>query len=382
LCGSHTFHAGRFLFAHTGENKMGDDPKKKQLNLFAKTHEFNAEIFSAGKWNGDEYSESDLQDIADNFNELADKVKPPVKLGHAWKEGQPALGWVKALDRAGSKLVATLTDVPQIVYDAIQAGRYKRVSSEIYWNYKSKAGKTYNYVLKAVALLGADIPAVSDLEDLAAYLTQISVNDGSFERVASYEFEAGRNFELKTKEPDKEPVKKKQEKKKMADDDVKKYEEKLAKEKAERKTAEEAAQAAEAKLKKFKEDQEADRQEMRVKAFKDECEALVKAGTLTTAERKKLVDGIPTFKYTEDGFFVPFIDLKAIAESRQIMDTIEYGEDGNPIQKQKEYADASEELADRARTYRLKNPKVSYSEAAEVILAEDTDLADRYKMDE
>jgi hypothetical protein len=150
------------------------------------THEFDAEIFSTGEWNGDKYSEADLQDIADNFNTLAGTVKPPVRLGHRNLEGQPALGWVKSLKRAGNKLIATLGDVPQVIYDSIKTGRFKRVSAEIYWNYKPKSGsfigEKFNYVLKAVALLGADIPAVNNLSDLTAYLTQISANDGSLSR--------------------------------------------------------------------------------------------------------------------------------------------------------------------------------------------------------
>jgi hypothetical protein len=372
----------RFLFAQSREMEMGDNDKKKndQLDLFAKTHEFDAEIFSVGSWNGDKYSESDLQDIADNFNALADNVKPPVKLGHAWKEGQPALGWVKTLKRIGSKLVATLTDVPQIVYDAIQAGRYKRVSSEIYWNYKSKAGKTYNYVLKAVALLGADIPAVSDLKDLAAYLTQISANDGSFERVASYELEVGENFKIKTKEPDKKPDKQRKDKK-MADDDVKKYEEKVRVAEETAKIEAEKREAAEAKLKKFTEQQAADQEKARIKAFKDECEALVKDGKLTPAERDKLVEGIPTFKYTEDGFLVPFISLKEVAESRQILDTGEHGEGGGDVKDKKEYESASDELADRAKAYSAKH-NVSYTEAADKVLVADEKLAERYKLED
>jgi hypothetical protein len=156
------------------------------------THEFDAEIFSTGTWNGDKYSEADLQDIADNFNKLSDTVKPPVRLGHRSLEGQPALGWVKSLKRVGSKLIATLSDVPQVIYDSIRTGGFKRVSSEIYLKYKPRSGsfigKTFNHVLKAVALLGADIPAVNNLNDLTAYLSQKS-DDGSFDRVAAYDFD-------------------------------------------------------------------------------------------------------------------------------------------------------------------------------------------------
>ena len=346
-----------------------------QLNLFAATHEFDAEIFSTGKWNGDTYSESDLQDIVSNYNALAEAVKPPVKLGHAWKEGQPALGWVKKLKLAGNKIVATLTDVPQIVYDAIKAGRYKRVSSEIYWNYKSKAGKTYNYVLKAVALLGADIPAVSDLNDLTAYLSQITANDGTFDRVASYELEVGDDFKIIT--PKAKPTKEHD----MDAKETKVFQDKIDAAEAKAKAAEEKAKADADKLKKFEEQQVKDRQEARIKAFTDECEVLVKAGKMTPAERDGLVKDIPTFKYTDDGFLVPFISLKEFAETRAILDTGEHGESGTGEGKTKEYTGASDELADRAKKYSVEN-KVDYEVAAKAILEQDSDLAERYKMDD
>ena len=168
----------------------------------------------------------------------------------------------------------------------------------------------------------------------------------------------------------------------MADEaKLKEYQDKLKAAEEQDKADKEAREAAEAKLKKFKEDQEKDRQEFRVKAFKDECEALVKDGKLTPAERDKLVKGIPEFKYDESGHFVPFVDVKAIIENRKILDTVEYGEDGKPIQKAKKYDSASEEMADRAKTYSIEN-KVSYSEAVDIITAKDADLAERYKLED
>ena len=349
----------------------------KQMEMFAETHEFDAEIFSTGTWNGDKYSEQDLEDIIVNFNALADTVKPPVKLGHAWKEGQPALGWVKSLKRAGNKLIATLSDVPQIVYEAIKAGRYKRVSSEIYWNYKSTAGKTFNYVLKAVALLGSDIPAVSDLKDLTAYLTQTFPQTGTADRVVAYESELDKDFNIITvqKEPDKKTAKKELDK--MADDNVKKYEEVIEKQKAALEKAEAAAKDAEAKLKKFAEESAKKETERRTKEFTDKCESMVKAGKLTPAERDKLVEGVQTFNFTEnDGFEIPFATFCEVVEARQVLDLDEHGKD----KKAKEYASASEELADRAKKYSVDH-KVEYQSAVRAILEQDTDLADRYKME-
>lgn len=352
------------------KDKDGNWKKNTQLDLFAKTFEFDAEIFSTGKWNGDKYSEQDLDDLIENFNALADSVKPPVKLGHAWKEGQPALGWVKSLKKVGNKLVATLTEVPEIVYEAITAGRYKRVSSEIYWNFKSAAGKTFNYVLKAVALLGADIPAVDNLKDLAAYLTRQLPEGAGFERELAYEFEtechAGdTKFYMKQKKGEGDT--------KMSDKEIKEYQDKVdAAEKAARAETEKR-EKAEADLKKFKADQAKAEQDRQKKEFTDECEALVKDGKMTPAERDNLVKEV---QFTETGVSLGFAELKHFITNRQLLDTKEHGKDTKP----KEYASASEELADRAKKYSREN-KIDYEAAQKVILEEDSELANRYKME-
>ena len=152
-----------------------------------------AEIFSVGTWNGDKYEQSDLEEIAHNFERLRSQHKPPLKLGHNEKQaitdGQPALGWVSALRVAGGKLIAKFEDMPQVVLDAIKAKRYRRVSAEFYLGValgKEKLGT----VLKAVALLGADIPAVSNLADLGTQLMQTSFAGGQT-AVFTTDFEPG-----------------------------------------------------------------------------------------------------------------------------------------------------------------------------------------------
>lgn len=135
------------------------------------------EIFAAGTWNGHKYSDTDLDAMVSAFAELAGKIDPPVKLGHddgqrlLQADGYPAAGWVSRLVRKGDKLIADLRDVPAKVAELISAGAYKKISSEVYWNYK-EGGKTYRRVLKAIALLGADLPAVSSIGDIRALYDQ------------------------------------------------------------------------------------------------------------------------------------------------------------------------------------------------------------------
>jgi hypothetical protein len=144
------------------------------------------EIFSAGKWNGDEYTDSDLDDMVNNFSKLKGRVKPFIKLGHdenqklLQKDGLPAAGWVTDLKRNGSKLVAKFSNVPKKIHDLIKNKAYGRFSSEIYWNLKN-GSDNHKRVLKGVALLGGDTPAVSNLDD---FINLYELND--LEELKSY----------------------------------------------------------------------------------------------------------------------------------------------------------------------------------------------------
>lgn len=124
------------------------------------------EIFSTGVWNGDKYTQEDLQNMVENFDQTG--FQPPLKLGHNEEQpemldGEPALGFVDRIYTEGTKLLADFSSLPKKVYEAIKRGNYKRVSSEIYWNFKNN-GQVLDRVLKAVALLGSEIPAVTNLE--------------------------------------------------------------------------------------------------------------------------------------------------------------------------------------------------------------------------
>lgn len=332
-----------------------------------KTHEFDAEVFSVGTWNGDKYTEKDLDDMVASFAALRDEVKPPVKLGHeSSRFGQPgkvALGWVKALKRKGQKLVATLTQVPDVVYKAIKNGLYKRVSSEVHWDLK-KGGRTHNRVLAAVALLGADLPAVTNLADLEAYLTQSTApGAGSFGRVAAYSFDVDDNGAIQ----------------KEQEMDQKAYEEKLAAEKA-------AREAAEAEAKKYKEQYEAHQAALAKKVKEDRaaeirsyCETQVKAGRMTPAARDILCADLAKHTYSEDGgFAVTFDTLMAVFEKQgKLLPEGENGHDGGKPGDGKQYSSAGAEVDAKARAY-AKDNQVGYSAAVVAVLGDDDDLAARY----
>lgn len=115
------------------------------------------------------FSEDDLDEIVKSFSLLDLAGRVPLKFGHnddqPLTDGQPALGWIGHIYRAGRKLLGDFTDLPKVVYDLIKAGRYKYVSVELLGDVKA-SNRVIRWVLDAVALLGADQPAIGSLKDL------------------------------------------------------------------------------------------------------------------------------------------------------------------------------------------------------------------------
>ena len=127
------------------------------------------EIFRSGTWNGDEYSEDDLDLIVAAANQVGFGI--PLKAGHRDNAGEPALGWVENLRREGSNLYGDLTSLPEKVFEAIRDRAYDAVSAEIFWDLE-RNGVKHPRALKALALLGAEIPAV----DLAPLRSALALN--------------------------------------------------------------------------------------------------------------------------------------------------------------------------------------------------------------
>jgi hypothetical protein len=130
-------------------------------------------IFQSGTWKGQTYTIEDLDEIVRNTNALikARLHEPPIKLGHNENQkklleesGLPAFGYVEKLYRIGDQIFADFIDVPDKLINWITLRHYDKVSSEIYLDYEHpKTNEKIGKVLRAVALLGADIPAVKGL---------------------------------------------------------------------------------------------------------------------------------------------------------------------------------------------------------------------------
>lgn len=144
----------------------------------------DVEVLSTGTWRGSKtvtITQSMLHDMERAFAMLQDKVtgfRPPLKLGHAEAQafirqsngsGAPALGWVSSLRVSGDKLLATFASVPSTLVDLIKQRLYNSVSIE-FRDQIDFNGVVFPNVLTAVAILGAELPAVKGLKDLASSL--------------------------------------------------------------------------------------------------------------------------------------------------------------------------------------------------------------------
>lgn len=147
----------------------------------------DVEVFSAGNHKNRTYSEADLTQIVNNTNSIISELKPFVKISHDSEQTLvsnsqlPSAGWVENIRKVGSKVVADFSRVPKVVADVIRAGGYRRVSSEILSQIKSTSGEIKNNVLYAVALLGADLPAVRSLTDLPKLYEDNSIETFTFD---------------------------------------------------------------------------------------------------------------------------------------------------------------------------------------------------------
>ena len=175
-------------FAWLQENQKNFSTMVETKKMFAADLKSidGVQIFSAGVWNGDEYTVGDLDQMVKAFEETSQTVRPFLKLGHSTKqallesEGLPAAGWIGKIYREGDKLFANFIDIPNKIHELIVNKAYRKVSSEIYLGVKIKDA-SYKYLVGAVALLGAETPGVMNLSDI---LSRFGLRD--YESIKSY----------------------------------------------------------------------------------------------------------------------------------------------------------------------------------------------------
>jgi Mu-like prophage I protein len=148
---------------------------------------------------GDFYTPADLRAMADAAAELGDELRPPAKIGHFPKSGDPAVGWLDNIrtNDDGSRLVADVRQVPRKFAEVLKAGAYRTRSVELgsFTSQRHKAAdgspKRFSMVPKGLAWLGAKLPAVQTLNDvLALYEAEdVAAPDDELETLVVYERE-------------------------------------------------------------------------------------------------------------------------------------------------------------------------------------------------
>lgn len=202
----------------------------------------SVEIMSVGRWNGKDITDEKLDQVIEAFQATKDFSLPVLKLGHnaeqdlLKKDGLPAAGYVSNVYKKGNKLLADFVDIPDKIFKLLKKKAYKKVSVELYSGLKFD-GKTYPTFLGAVALLGADLPAMQNLNDILSMYTfsqPILQNDENNNSIID-RFE----FSLEDKSMDEDLKKQIEEQKKLIDelqlkaDQFKKENEDIRKESAE-----------------------------------------------------------------------------------------------------------------------------------------------------
>jgi hypothetical protein len=127
------------------------------------------ELFAPGHWNGKDWSESVVDAIVESSRKLAG-MEPPFKLSHDPKQemaGQPAIGWLHNVRKVGKKLISDIKDVPEVIFNLIDRKAYKKISAEIWQNFTDETKNKHPFVLSGAALLGADVPALYSITDVA-----------------------------------------------------------------------------------------------------------------------------------------------------------------------------------------------------------------------
>lgn len=350
-------------------------------------HSLDAEIFAAGTWNKTwKFTSKDLRDIVANFDALADNHKVPLKFGHneqqPFTDGQPALGWVtKVWVNDDDKLMARFDHVPTVVKKAFDAKLYRHVSVELDVDVEHR-GKKYKYVLSAVALLGADIPAVNTLKDLTSYL------DGG-ERLAASRREVFSAIQGDLSINQQEDI--------MSEEIMKKLDALTAKfsqlsDEQAKTTAENAA--LKAKIGQLESEKaEAAKLEAtgKVKMHREslvgKLEAAVKDHRLTPAQR----EGAIKFMRLNDDEAAQKVTAEQVDEYITInggkakMSTEQgrgQGTGGKDDADGKTYEDAGAEIVARANKLRGEDAKLSFSAARDRVLEADPELAKKWLLDE
>lgn len=147
------------------------------------------QVFKAGKYPQGEFTKKDVEEIAKNYDPSF--CEAPITIDH--EQSGPAYGWVDKVKTDGDILKVSFKDTPKEFQDDVNAGKYKKVSVELYKNLEGKG-----HYLKAVSFLGAAIPQVKGLEpvkfmDSEAEIYEFEVVEAEIETFSQEEIDDLKN---------------------------------------------------------------------------------------------------------------------------------------------------------------------------------------------
>jgi hypothetical protein len=108
--------------------------------------------------------EADVAALAGGYDPAQGEA--PLVVGHP-KHDAPAYGWVRGLRADGGDLYADVDQVAPAAQEAVNAGRFKKVSASFFLPQTPGNPKPGSLYLKHVGLLGASVPAVTGLKPVA-----------------------------------------------------------------------------------------------------------------------------------------------------------------------------------------------------------------------
>lgn len=334
------------------------------------------ELFAVGIWNGMQFKKKDLEEMATAYGNFAAVLRVPLKFGHnneqKMTDGQPALGWVTNVRVKGNKLVGDFVDVPELVFSAINNKLYNSLSIELDMDVTYK-GSSYPYVLTGVALLGADLPAVNTIGDLAQYIDDKTDKGLKASRQASFSYKpetGGPNMdELEKALAEIESLKARFSALESAQSTLVTENAKLKAENAQFKADAEAKETAD-KAAKFT---------IEKKAVTDTLEELVKVEAISPGQRDVFTSQI------KDG------DLDSVNQVKFTAETLKSGIDPKKFSKDNKMqasddsnsrdddTPADQLLFQKIQEARSSNPKLSIKEARNMVFTANPSLAEEYK---
>ena len=321
------------------------------------------EIFSVGIWNGMKFVEQDLLNIESSFGALKDVLKIPLKLGHddeqPLTDGLPAIGWVEEVkyNKDKKKLEAVFDIVSDKVIKAIEMNMYRTVSVELDVGVTYKE-KQFEFVLTGVALLGAELPAVNNLNDLGKFDRSVFTKSGE-----TLHFNL-KNF--KQEDDNMDEIEKLKKQMQELQDTIEMSKQESDQIKAENET-----------LKAEKKQAEAEKEELKFttakSAIETSMEKLVKANKVLPAVREDFVKDIDKDNIDAKTIAAEMMFKSLMGKDEKAFDSEEEGL--NKDEDQKQTFSADQKLHLKAKEIQLEKKDVSYSDALEFAKTANPELA-------